>query len=47
MGRVGTPRMDRAPGALERYAEELSDGDRALAEDFLRLRMERERREHE
>ena len=47
MGRVDTPRMDSAPGALERYADQLSDRDRALAEDFLRLLAERERREHE
>ena len=47
MGRVETPRMDPAPGALERYADQLSERDRALAEDFLRLLADRERRERD
>ena len=41
MGRVDSPRIDSAPGTLEQYADQLSDRDRALAEDFLRLMAER------
>lgn len=47
LGRVDVPDVATSADPLSRYAARLSDRDRALAEDFLRMLVERAEEERE